>query len=90
MFLCTYASSRLKRKSFYRESELQMFLLLSGGHSGGPKRCTNMASQLKASEFFLSSYISRFLVEKSKLSVERSNTVNLDCKEVRDQFIEKP
>ena len=30
----TYASSRVKRKSFYRKSELQMFLLISGGHIG--------------------------------------------------------
>ena len=30
-----YASSRVKRKSFYRKSELQMFLLISGGHIGG-------------------------------------------------------
>ena len=30
MFVRTYASSRLKRKSFYRKSELQMFLLISG------------------------------------------------------------
>ena len=28
----TYASSRVKRKSFYRKSEFQMFLLISGGH----------------------------------------------------------
>ena len=35
----TYASSRVKRKSFYRKSELQMFLLISGGHIGAPKRC---------------------------------------------------
>ena len=32
----TYASSRVNRKSFYRKSELQMFLLISGGHIGGP------------------------------------------------------
>ena len=38
----TYASSRLKRKSFYRKSELQMFLLISGGHIGAPKLYTNM------------------------------------------------
>ena len=44
----TYASSRVKRKSFYRKSELQMFLLISGGHIGAPKRCTNMASPYKA------------------------------------------
>ena len=31
----TYASSRVKRKSFRRKSELQMFLLISGGHIGG-------------------------------------------------------
>ena len=44
----TYASSRVKRKSFYRKSELQMFLLISGGHIGAPKRCTNIASPYKA------------------------------------------
>ena len=31
----TYASSRVKRKSFYGKSELQMFLLISGGHQYG-------------------------------------------------------
>ena len=36
MFMRTYANSRVKRKSFYRKSELQMFLLISGGHNGGP------------------------------------------------------
>ena len=44
----TYASSRVKRKSFYRKSELQMFLLIFGGHIGAPKLCTNMASPYKA------------------------------------------
>ena len=44
----TYASSRVKRKSFYRKSKLQMFLLISGGHIGAPKRRTNMASSYKA------------------------------------------
>ena len=34
MFMRTYASSRVKRKSFYRKSELQMSLLISGGHIG--------------------------------------------------------
>ena len=43
MFMRTYASSRVKRKSFYRKSEFQMFLLISGGHIGGPKRSTNMS-----------------------------------------------
>ena len=43
----TYASSQVKRKSFYRKSELQMFLLISGSHIGAPKRYTNMASPYK-------------------------------------------
>ena len=42
------ASYRVKRKSFYRKSELQMFLLISGGHIGAPKWYTNMASLYKA------------------------------------------
>ena len=44
MFVRTYASSRVKRKSFYRKSQLQMFLLISRGHTtftSAPKRSTN-------------------------------------------------
>ena len=48
--MCTYASSRVKKKSFYRKSELQMFSLISGGHIGAPKRYNNMASPYKALE----------------------------------------
>ena len=44
----TYASSRVKRKSFRRKSELQMFLLISGGHIGGQFLSTNKASPYKA------------------------------------------
>ena len=33
MFIRTYASSRVKRKGFFRKSELQMFLLISRGHN---------------------------------------------------------
>ena len=44
----TYASSRVKRQTFYRKSELQMFLLISGGHIGGLFLSTNMASPYKA------------------------------------------
>ena len=40
MFGCTYASSRMKRNSFYRKSELQLFLLISGCHIGAPKKYT--------------------------------------------------
>ena len=36
MFMRTYASFRVNRKSFYKKSELQMFLLISGGHIGRP------------------------------------------------------
>ena len=35
MLMRKYASSRVKRRSFYRKSELQMFLLISSGHIGG-------------------------------------------------------
>ena len=45
----TYARYRVKRKSFYRKSEHQMILLISGGHIGAPKRCTNIASPYKLS-----------------------------------------
>ena len=39
----TCACSRVKRKSFYRKSELQMFLLICGGRIGGQFLSTNMA-----------------------------------------------
>ena len=44
----TYASSRMKRRTLYRKSELQLFLLISGGHIGGQFPSTNMASLYKA------------------------------------------
>ena len=44
----TYTGPRVKRKSFYRKSELQMFLLISGGHIGAPEGYTKMASPYKA------------------------------------------
>ena len=56
MIMRTYASSRVKRKSFYRKGELQMFLLIAGSHIGGPKRSTNIASPYKA----LQSCVKRF------------------------------
>ena len=31
--MCKYLSSLVKRKSFYRKSKLQMFLLISGGQT---------------------------------------------------------
>ena len=43
-------SSRVKRKTFYRKSDLQMFLLISGGHIlviGGQFLSTNIASPYK-------------------------------------------
>ena len=56
MSMRTYASSLVKRKSFYRKSKLQMFLLISGSHIGGPKWSTNMASPYKV----LQSCVKRF------------------------------
>ena len=48
----TYASSRVKRKS-YRKSEVQMFLLISGGDIGGPKRYgVSIQSSAKVRETF--------------------------------------
>ena len=47
----TYASSWVKRKSFYRNIEFQTFLLIYGGHIGAQNRCTNMASPYKALQF---------------------------------------
>ena len=44
--------------------------------------------KFKASYFFLNSYIWCFLVEKINLRVQRKNTLHLECKEVRDQFLE--
>ena len=48
----TYASSRVKRQTFYRKSELQMFLLISSGHIGGLFLSTNMASPSKAQKLW--------------------------------------
>ena len=44
--------------------------------------------EFKARYFFLNSYIRCFLFEKSNLRVQKNNTLNLECKEVLDQFIE--
>ena len=57
VFMRTYASSRVKRNSSYRKSELQMVLLISGGHISVPKLYTNMhgvsvQSSTKARETF--------------------------------------
>ena len=35
--MCMNTISRVKRKSFYRKSELQMFLWISSSHIGAPK-----------------------------------------------------
>ena len=47
----TYAKSCVRRKSFYRKSELQMlmlsFIMISGGHICVSKLYTNMASPYK-------------------------------------------
>ena len=48
--MCTYASTRVKKKSFCWKSELQMVLLISGGHICVPKLYTNMESSYKATK----------------------------------------
>ena len=47
--MCTYASSRVKRKSFYRKSELQIFLLISGGHIGAPLTVHQYGASIQSS-----------------------------------------
>ena len=44
--------------------------------------------EFKARYFFLNSHIWCFLFEKSNLRVQRNNTLNLECKDVRDQLLE--
>ena len=64
----TYASSWVKRKSFYRKNELQMFLFISGGHVGALKRYTNMASPyktlLKVQKTFVTLVLISYILEK--------------------------
>ena len=48
----TYASSWVKRKSFYKKSELQMFLLISGSQNGAPIYGVSVQSSTKVSEMF--------------------------------------
>ena len=50
MSILTYASSRVKRKSFYRKIELQIFWLISGGHVSTPKRYTKVVSPYSTKE----------------------------------------
>ena len=49
MFMRTYASSRVKRKSFYRKSELQIILSISGRHTGTLKRHTHIGVSIESS-----------------------------------------
>ena len=44
--------------------------------------------EFKARYIFLNSYIWCFLFKKSNLRVQRNNTLNLECKDVRDQYLE--
>ena len=70
MFMHMYASSRVKRNSFYRKSELQMFLLISCGHISAPKQYTNMASPYKA----LQSCVKHFGKQLRNCGPQRSET----------------
>ena len=55
-----------------------------GKMAGNSKICIGIQSQLILPEFI---YLS-LLFEKSNLGVQRNYTLNLECKEVRDQFLE--
>ena len=70
MFMHTYGSSRVKRNSFYRKSELRMFLLISCGHISAPKQYTNMASPYKA----LQSCVKHFGKQLRNCGPQRSET----------------
>ena len=52
MFMHMYASSQMKRNSFYRKSELQMFLLISRGHISAPKWYTDMVTPYKKKKLY--------------------------------------
>ena len=58
------------------------------GNQGTMQEIRRLVLEFKARYFFLNSYIWNFLFEKSKLLVQRNNTLNLESKEVRDQFLE--
>ena len=47
-----YVSSRVKRKSFHRKSELQMFLLIFGGHISVHRYGVSIQSSTKVREMF--------------------------------------
>ena len=71
----TYASSQVKRNSFYRKSELRMFLLISGGHIGAPKWYTKMASPYKA----LQSCVKHFGKLLRNCRRQRPETWTINC-----------
>ena len=56
-----------------------------GKMAGNSKICIGIQSQLIQ---FVNSYIWYFLFENSNLRVQRNNTLNLEFKEVCDQFLE--
>ena len=55
-----------------------------GKRAGNLKICVGIQSQLILPEFI---YLMLSL-GKSNVPVQRNNTLNLECKEVRDQFLE--
>ena len=56
-----------------------------GKRAGNLKIRVGIQSQLILPEFI---YLMLSHFEKSNLRVQRNNTLNLECKEVRDQFLE--
>ena len=58
------------------------------GNQGKMWEIRRFVLEFKAPYFFLNSYIWSFLFENSELLVQKNNTLNLERKEVRDQFLE--
>ena len=58
------------------------------GNQGKMWEIRRFVLEFKVPYFFLNSYIWNFLFENSELLVQKNNTLNLECKEVRDQFLE--
>ena len=54
------------------------------GNQGKMWEIRRFVLEFKAPYFFLNSYIWNFLFENSELLVQKNNTLNLECKEVRD------
>ena len=82
--------STIYNKDICHDSVIEEFMLMvvSWVNRAILREIQRFVLEFKTSYFFLNSYIWYFLFEKSNLRVQRNNTLNLECKEVRDQFLE--